>query len=135
MPATFIGWPALWDGREVLFLSTGSARGMAYNPARNSWRRLPGMPLPRSGFAATWTGRHVLVWGGLTGGTPTPVPPAHGEAYDPAANRWTALPVSPLRGRDLPVAVWTGRQMIVWGGYLPRQGPSLVFTDGAAYAP
>lgn len=26
MPSTAIGWPALWDGREVLFLSTSSAR-------------------------------------------------------------------------------------------------------------
>jgi hypothetical protein len=135
MPGTLTGWPALWDGKEVLFLSTSSARGMAYNPAGNSWRLLPAMPLPRSGFAAVWTGHQVLVWGGLTGRYPALKPPAHGEAYNPAANRWTALPVSPLPGRELPVAVWTGRQMIVWGGNAPPQGPSRAFTDGAAYAP
>jgi len=134
MPGTFTGWPALWDGREVLFLSGSSARGLAYNPARNTWRLLPAMPLPRSEFAAVWTGHRVLVWGGLTG-RPALVPPAHGEAYNPAANQWAALPASPLRGRALPTAVWTGRQMIVWGGNLPRQGPTIFFTDGAAYTP
>jgi len=34
---------------------------MAYTPARNSWRLLPAMPLPRAEFAATWTGHRVLV--------------------------------------------------------------------------
>jgi len=135
MPSAAIGWPALWDGREVLFLSTSSARGMAYNPARNSWRLLPAMPLPRSEFAATWTGHRVLVWGGLSYHYPTWSAPAHGEAYNPAANQWTALPVSPLRGRAQPTAVWTGRQMIVWGGNFLQQEPSVSSADGAAYTP
>ncbi len=135
MPAALTSWPALWDGREVLFLSTSTARGMAYNPARNSWRLLPAMPLPRSEFAATWTGHRVLVWGGLTFRNPTWSAPAHGEAYNPAANQWTALPAAPLRGRALPAAVWTGRQMIVWGGYFFQQEPSPPAADGAAYTP
>ena len=97
---------------------------MAYNPATNRWRWLPKMAYPRSAFAAVWTGRQVLVWGGLT--TANTAPP-HGEAYNPATNAWTALPAAPLRGRAAPVAVWTGRQLIVWGG----SG----FTDGAAYTP
>jgi hypothetical protein len=29
--------------------------------------------------------------------------------------------------------VWTGHQMIIWGGNIP--GTTTVFTDGAAYAP
>lgn len=134
MPSALTGLPALWDGKEVLFLSTSSARGLAYNPARNSWRLLPAMPLPRSGFAAVWTGHRVLIWGGLAG-VPALAPPAHGEAYNPATNRWAALPASPLHGRSFPTAVWTGRQMIVWGGSIYRQGPTLFFTDGAAYTP
>jgi uncharacterized membrane protein len=87
------------------------------------------MPFARDGFAAVWTGRQALVWGGLTGAG---VPPPHGEAFNPATNRWTALPASPLRGRADPTAVWTGRQMIVWGGD-NKNGKS--YTDGAAYTP
>jgi hypothetical protein len=73
----------------------------------------------RSGFAAVWTGRYALVWGGLSGRPFTWQPPAHGEAYNPAVNHWAALPGSPLHGRAYPTAVWTGRQMIVWGGSIP----------------
>jgi len=73
----------------------------------------------------------LLVWGGVTAsGT---VPP-RGEAYTPATGTWTALPAAPLRGRESPVAVWTGRQMILWGGF--RNGtPPRGFTDGAGYTP
>jgi hypothetical protein len=134
MPSTLAGGPALWDGREVLFLSSTSARGLAYNPATNRWRLLPEMPLPRSDFAAVWTGHRVLVWGGLSGSFPTWQPPAHGESYNPPANRWTALPVSPLPGRANPTAVWTGRQMIVWGGNIGRE-TTTSYTDGASYTP
>jgi hypothetical protein len=135
MPHAPTRGPALWDGKEVLFLGTNAARGMAYNPATNRWRLLPAMPLPRTAFAAVWTGRHVLVWGGLTGRFPNQKPPAHGEAYSPATNRWSALPAAPLHGRARPDAVWTGHAMIVWGGYIPRDTTSTTFTDGAAYTP
>ena len=122
---------AVWDGREILFLS-GSPRGLAFNPKTNRWRRLPAMPFPRLGFAAVWTGRHLLVWGGLTSAG---VPPPHGEAYNPATNRWTALPLAPLHGRKFPAAVWTGRKMIVWGGFIPTATTSQTFLDGAAFKP
>jgi hypothetical protein len=135
MPHAPTRGPALWDGKEVLFLSTNGARGTAYNPATNRWRLLPAMPLPRTAFAAVWTGHHVLVWGGLTGRFPNQKPPAHGEAYSPAGNRWSALPAAPLHGRAWPDAVWTGHAMIVWGGYIPREMTSTTFTDGARYVP
>jgi hypothetical protein len=51
-----------------------------------------------------------------------------------ATNTWTALPASPLRGRADPVAVWTGRQMIVWGGQTNTTPPNAL-TDGAVYTP
>jgi N-acetylneuraminic acid mutarotase len=142
MPGGRYGGIALWDGSEVLFLggyatggSTPAARGLAYNPAANRWRVLPAMPYPRSGFAAVWTGHLALVWGGLMGPAPARVPPPHGEAYDPATNRWTALPESPLHGRGSPAAVWTGTEMIACGGSIPSDPQPTIFTDGAAYTP
>ena len=93
------------------------------------------MEFARSGFVAVWTGHQVLVWGGLTGTGSAPVAPPHGEAYDPATNRWTALPQSPLRGRASPTAVWTGTEMIVCGGSVPGEPQATTFTDGAAYTP
>ncbi len=142
MPGRRTGGTAVWDGKEVLFIGAYrpvggngfslSASGLAYNPATNQWRWLPAMPFPRTGFAAVWDGRQLLVWGGLTAkGVPAP----HGEAYTPATNRWTALPAAPLRGRADPVAVWTGRQMIVWGGYSIAGYGGKSYTDGRPTRP
>ncbi len=138
MPHPRSGAQAVWDGTEVLFLgghrAPGTApatRGMAYNPATNTWRELPAMQYGRDRFAAVWTGRRVLVWGGVTGRRGTGLPP-HGEAFNPATGTWTALPASPLAGRQNPVSVWTGHQMIVWGGESPR---GTGYTDGAAFTP
>jgi N-acetylneuraminic acid mutarotase len=137
MPVPTAGATAVWDGTEVLFIAgttpaqSPSASGEAYNPVTSTWRQLPAMPFGRAGFAAVWTGSQVLVWGGVTGRSPgSPVPP-HGEAYDPATNQWTALPEAPLSGRAGPTAIWTGSQMIVWGGYTTSEN----YTDGAAYTP
>jgi hypothetical protein len=133
---------AVWDGTEALFIAGTragadgpSADGVAFNPATGHWRRLPAMAYTRSGFAAVWTGRQVLIWGGLTGPYASHKVPPHGVAYDPAANRWSALPMSPLRGRNMPTAVWTGQQMIVWGGFIPTAQQDEPLTDGAAYRP
>jgi Kelch motif protein len=142
MPRREGGAVAVWDGTEVLFLggsrpgATGPpARGLAFNPATGTWRELPPMAYPRTGFAAVWTGRQLLVWGGLTGPYKAQVIPPHGEAYNPAGNRWTALPKAPLHGRAMATAVWTGRSMIVWGGSAPNGQATTPFTDGAIYLP
>ncbi len=145
MPGARWGATAVWDGTEVLFIGGTRAGapgpesdGVAFNPATGEWRRLPGMGYyNRWEFAAVWTGRQVLVWGGLTGTLQNPEIPPHGVAYDPAVNLyyWSAMPRAPLRGRGGPAAVWTGRQMIVWGGAIPGPQQNTLATDGAAYQP
>jgi hypothetical protein len=135
---------AVWDGHEVLLVG-GRIRwggrlplvthGFAYNPATNRWRRLPSMGQGRIGQVAVWTGRQLLVWGGETLRAGVWLAPAHGVAYEPADNRWSALPISPLRGRISPTAVWTGRQMLVWGGQPIGNATPHSLNDGAAYTP
>jgi hypothetical protein len=141
MPESRYGATAVWDGTEALFIGgtlagahAPSAGTVAFNPATGQWRRLPAMESSRSLFAVAWTGRQVLVWGGVTGSPQDGKIPPHGVAYDPAANKWSALPLAPLRGRVEPTAVWTGTQMIVWGGTIPgaQYTPA---TDGAFYQP
>ena len=140
------GGTAIWDGREVLVvggtllanrgLSGGLARTpLAYNPRTTRWRRLAPMGTGRADFAAVWTGKRLLVWGGrTTRGGPPPQHPPQGFAYTPATNRWSRLPQAPLRGRLDPAAVWTGKEMIVWGGGTQRP-PYRSFTDGASFTP
>jgi N-acetylneuraminic acid mutarotase len=141
MPQARADGTMLWDGTEVLYIggrsagsSTPSADAYAFSPATSRWRRLPAMESGRSDFAAVWTGHQVLIWGGMTGPYSAPQTPPHGLSYDPTAGQWSALPMAPLRGRAGPTAVWTGSQMIVWGG--TSQAPHYTsFTDGAAYQP
>ncbi len=149
-PAPRSGASAIWDGREVLLVGGTAAPlagrapaparvGFAYAPASNRWRRLPAMGAGRVGAAMVWTGRRLLVWGGSsTAGAGAPVTPNRGLAYDPGADRWSSLPATPLLGRLDPIAVWTGRSMVVWGGQRPKSPAGTGtrwFADGAAFTP
>jgi N-acetylneuraminic acid mutarotase len=142
LPAPRTNASLTWTGTEVLVIggmtfgdsTTVYADGYAYNPATNRWRHLPSSGVPRTEHNAVWTGSRLLVWGGLTSlrGAEATVP-AHGMVFDPATNRWSAMPVSPLKGRTQAVTVWTGTEMIVFGGV--QVTPYQEFTDGAAYQP
>jgi hypothetical protein len=136
---------ATWTGTEVLVVGGSGptsqvrpyvrlhADALAYNPATNRWRRLPAMgDTGRTDHSATWTGRQLLVWGGRTLREGSWTTPRHGVAYDPATNRWSAMPKSVLVGRTDHVAVWTGSQLLIWGGHAVKGGPA---GDGAAYLP
>ena len=143
MPAPRARATASWTGTEVLVVggygpATGAryldVDGLAYNPAANRWRRLPATAPRRVDHTGVWTGSVLLVWGGRTLRGDSWVTPPHGLVYDPASNRWSDLPVSPLRGRIGHVAAWTGSQLLIWGGHSVT-GPDKDFTDGAAYTP
>ena len=104
--------------------------------ARGRWSWLPDAPVAaRDSPAAVWTGQELLVWGGQSG-PHGGVLHGDGAAYDPARQAWRRLPRSPLTPRVEAAAVWTGRELIVWGGY-DRLGRGALHTagDGAAYDP
>jgi hypothetical protein len=48
-----------------------------------------------------------------------------------AKDTWSRMPDAPIPGRAAPVTVWTGREMLVWGGFQGQQARA----DGAAYDP
>jgi hypothetical protein len=60
-----------------------------------------------------------------------------GAAYAPAADQWRRLPPAPLAHRSDHAAVWTGNDMLVWGGVQPGRGgrSEVAVADGAAYRP
>jgi N-acetylneuraminic acid mutarotase len=55
----------------------------------------------------------MIIWGGWKGGGLS-----SGAIYTPATDIWTATPTTGApSGRDLFAAVWTGTEMMVWGGW------------------
>ena len=67
-----------------------------------------GLPEPRAGHTAVWTGTEMIVWGGESN---------TGFRYAPATDSWVATSTRGTpSGRASHTAVWTGTEMIVWGG-------------------
>jgi hypothetical protein len=128
-----------WTGSELLIWGghigqsdKSVATGMIYDAAKDAWTEMPASPLgPRSLPGGVWTGREFLVWGGADFSNPAPYERySDGAAFDPAAGTWRMLPPAPIDARE-PLAVWTGKEMIVWGSQ-DREDRKV---DGAAYDP
>jgi N-acetylneuraminic acid mutarotase len=137
---------AIWTGSEMIvwggvgleYFNTGGR----YNPNTDSWiaTSITNAPAGRYFHTAVWTSSEMIVCGGHTSSftnntgvrhaaqfslailipnpTPTPTPTfVTGGRYDPGTDSWrpTSITNAPST-RDDHTAVWTGNQMIVWGG-------------------
>jgi hypothetical protein len=129
----------VWTGTEAIVwggVAGGGAGvlplGAAYRPASDQWRLLPAPPLGnREGHSAVWTGAEMIVWSGTDHVGPIGQgEEAEGAAFHPATNTWRRLPPAPIDGRYSHTAIWTGSEMITWGG-----GSMAAVNDGAAYNP
>jgi hypothetical protein len=127
------GAAVVWTGHELIVwggvsrdLSRTYTDGAAYDPGTGRWALLPPAPegqwLGGDGELVVWTGREVLVWGGLTIPDPVHAPRlgrlADGVAYDPARRTWRRLPAPPAPLKPIVGgrwAVWTGRELLVGG--------------------
>jgi N-acetylneuraminic acid mutarotase len=96
--------------------------GARYSSATNTWTLLPttGAPSARAYHTAVWTGSDMIVWGGY-GYNSTLVTNSNlsdGGYYNPASDSWLAtVTVAAPYARNTHTAVWTGTEMLVWGGY------------------
>lgn len=133
------GHTAVWTGSEMIIWGGESAEGTVndgarYNPATQTWRPVSqvGAPSPRAFHTAVWTGREMIVWGGVLSGAQGNTDT--GARYDPITDRWAPLSLEGApRARDRHTAVWTGLEMIVWGGAGPCCYSAL--NDGGRYDP
>src|ERR1051326_5438903 len=105
---------AVWTGSQmVVWGPYGIGK---YNPNTNSWTAI-GVPF-HPGQSAVWTGSEIIAWGGTVTcqifyqcGTNT------GGRYNPNTDSWTATSINNApEARVHNTAVWTGSEMIVWGG-------------------
>jgi len=119
-------WPftnAVWTGSEVIWWNgTGSASSKVFrfNPQTNliSIHSVPFSGVSRESYTIIWTGSSLIVWGGddfnnnyLN----------DGGIYNTQTNTWTYITVpapllASIPARIQHTAIWTGLEMIVWGG-------------------
>jgi N-acetylneuraminic acid mutarotase len=117
--------------------------GGGYNPATDTWMptSLVGAPSERYDAQAVWTGRDMIVWGGRKDlpSTRTYLLRDDGGAYDPETRTWRVVPPAPLQSRQYESVIWTGTEMVVWGGSTeqPPSGTAArsLANDGARYLP
>ena len=123
----------VWGGDDVHALSLNT--GGRYNPTTDSWTAtsIVSAPDARGGHTAVWTGTEMIVWGGLSYDGSNYHYSNTGGRYNPTTDSWTATSnVSAPNARYLHTAVWTGGEMIVWGGY---EGNNSILNTGGRYNP
>jgi len=107
----------VWGGRKN-GTSPATNIGWRYDVASDTWNATSlGASVPEGRYYHTlvWTGDEMLLWGGRdNNGTLLNT----GKHYDPTTDVWTELSVTPRTPfkRSYHTAVWTGTEMIVWGG-------------------
>ncbi|MBI3140174.1 MAG: hypothetical protein HYZ15_16485 [Sphingobacteriales bacterium] len=137
MPSVREGHTAVWTGTELLIWGGRSGitfynGGAKYNPSTDTWITIPnaGILVPgRTYHTAVWSGSEMIIWGGYSlehrfeiNGTcanffyDTIRNYASGVRYNPTTNSYSSLAGSTLEPRNSHTAIWTGTEMVVWGG-------------------
>lgn len=124
----------VWGGLVAtgMFSDGGTASGGRYDPAADAWTATASSPLSaRFDVGVAASDGEMFVFGGRPDDE-TLTPLGDGARYAPATDTWTALPSTGApSARAVPSAVWTGAELIVFGGL---DGAGAVGT-GAALRP
>jgi N-acetylneuraminic acid mutarotase len=138
---------AVWTGSEMIVWGgcngepcTPLNTGGRYNPTTDNWTAtsMANAPSARDYHTAVWIGSEMIIWGGESSAlaanivpqapSPSPTPSNDGGRYDPDTDTWTATStVNAPDARAGHTAVWTGSEMIVWGG---ANGSDVLNTGG-----
>ena len=153
-PLARAGHTAIWTGSRMIVWggATNAPFGTAstaatvssvasYNPATDTWTPVStnGAPKARFDHTATWSGTEMIIWGGQNLENPLDGnlnSVATGARYNPILNAWmpmttNAAPVS----RTMHSAVWSGSELIVWGGMNIVSNIPTILNPGARYNP
>ena len=119
----------LWGGaaREGDAQSEYFEDGARYNPETDNWQTIStkGVPQGRILTKAVWTGKELLVWGGVNDAQSSGVGDSGryvgtGGLYDPATDAWRATPLNGAPSPRLTSGVWTGESLLTFGGWNGR---------------
>lgn len=129
----------VWTGNEMIVWGglegngTSANSGGRYDPDTDNWMPTSldsNVPTNRAWHTAVWTGNEMIIWGGTSNQNQTYY--NNGAIYNPINDNWSTLSVNNApEARHLHTAVWTGDEMIVWGGYTSNE----TFSTGGRYKP
>ncbi|MFA5794754.1 MAG: kelch repeat-containing protein [Candidatus Brocadiia bacterium] len=128
--ASTVGKMLVWGGRDA---STYLNSGGMYDTFSDIWTPMSSLNAPqgREEHTAVWSGTEMLAWGGFRDTTFY----SDGGRFNPTTNTWTPI-ASPsslgIAARERHTAVWTGTEMIMWGGDI---GFTSTLKSGARYNP
>ena len=119
----------VWGGTSGSYLNTGGR----YNPGTDIWTTTSSnnAPIGRDQHTAIWTGSEMIAWGGyFFDGSDHYL--NNGGRYNPTMDSWTGVSTTNVPdARNQHTAVWTGSEMIIWGGGNGSNG----FNTGGRYNP
>ena len=131
---------AVWTGSKMIVWGgkpggTPTNDGAIYTLASDSWQPMTmnNTPGPIADPAAVWTSSGMLIWGNQVYGLPVTNRAICCSLYNPTTDTWTTRSTngSPVF-RSYYSYVWTGSELIIWGGTLTLQGTEPL-NDGARY--
>ncbi len=140
-PAPRSQFASVWTGTEFIVWggfgggNTVRGDGGRYNPTTDIWTPMSNVNAPagRAEPTAVWTGTEMIVFGGIAGSGGSEHSFNTGARYNPTTDTWTPLPTNGAPRVTGHTAVWTGTDMIVWGGRLLPEHQFV--TTGARYNP
>ena len=114
----------------------------SYDPSADKWTAWPRSPIPGTsedrfspGYTAVWADGELVVWGGDRPHVSEPCTHEgdrafgscgsrpygpEGAIFDPDARAWRVIAPSPIGRRRAVSAVWTGTDVILFGGFDPE---------------
>jgi N-acetylneuraminic acid mutarotase len=143
-PISISGNTTIWTGSELIVwggfkvnelgnqVSLNS--GGRYNPNNDSWvaTSIDDAPISRLDHTAVWSGSEMIIWGGVDENNFTGF--NSGGRYNPTTDSWLATSdLTGFPGRVYNSAIWSGSEMIIWGGVIATLGDAL--NTGGRYNP
>src|SRR5207253_3031775 len=117
---------AVWTGSKMIIWGGWSGltlfnTGSRYDPGNDSWVDISTTNAPHARYyhTAVWADSEMIIWGGGNVNDPQFFLNTGGR-YNPSTDSWTATSTTNAPdGRYGHTAVWSGSEMIIWGGFAP----------------
>lgn len=134
---------AVWTGSEMIIWGGDDGNSIAknsggrYDQANNTWMPTTTNQAPsaREQHTAIWAGAEMIIWGGFTGAFAFDTL-GDGARYDPQTDTWASISaVNQPSKRVSHTSIWTGTEMIIWGGFSCVACANGELGTGARYNP